>query len=87
MAAWDSLIRFRASDAREYWAALPLETDPAAGLTVQGFSSVESLESGSGGSQVTVDKVGQYQSPARETVSTGTMLTSSAADSFLLPSQ
>lgn len=58
MAAWDSLIRFRASDNKEYWAALPLETTPAAGLAVQGFSSVETLEAGSGGSEVTVDKVG-----------------------------
>ncbi|KAK3367749.1 hypothetical protein B0H63DRAFT_535846 [Podospora didyma] len=57
MAAWDSLIRFGTADGREFWAALPLETAPAAGLSVQGFSSIEELESGSGGVDVTVEKL------------------------------
>jgi len=57
MAPWDSLIRFAAADGTEYWAALPLETVPAAGLTVQGYSTIDKLESGSAGTAVTVSKV------------------------------
>ncbi len=57
MAPWDSLIRFAAADGTEYWAALPLETVPASGLIVQGFSTIDELESGSAGATVTVSKV------------------------------
>jgi len=57
MAPWDSLIRFDAADGAEYWAALPLDTVPASGLTVQGYSSIEELESGAAGIKVTVNKV------------------------------
>ncbi|KAK4041879.1 fumarylacetoacetate hydrolase [Parachaetomium inaequale] len=57
MASWDSLIRFSVADGREYWAALPLATVPLPGLTVQGYSSIEELESGLAGVKVTVNKL------------------------------
>ncbi len=57
MSNWDSLIRFSAADGARYWASLPLETVPAPGLIVQGYPSIEALESGSAGAEVTVDKV------------------------------
>ncbi|KAG7293463.1 hypothetical protein NEMBOFW57_003514 [Staphylotrichum longicolle] len=57
MAPWDSLIRFSVADGAEYWAALPLETVPSPGLTVQGHSSIEELESGAAGVKVTVNKL------------------------------
>ncbi|KAI9367624.1 hypothetical protein BJX61DRAFT_551232 [Aspergillus egyptiacus] len=57
MVQWDSLIRFRATDGNVYWAAIPLAETPAAGLTVQGFSSIETLESDGPATEVTVDKV------------------------------
>jgi 2-keto-4-pentenoate hydratase/2-oxohepta-3-ene-1,7-dioic acid hydratase in catechol pathway len=58
MAKWDSLIRFAASEGGEYWASLPIDTVPAAGLTVQGFPDIDALESGSTeGTKVTVDRL------------------------------
>ncbi|SPO07709.1 related to bifunctional 4-hydroxyphenylacetate degradation enzyme [Cephalotrichum gorgonifer] len=57
MASWDSLIRFAGSDGKEHWSSLPLETAPAAGLAVKGFSSIEELESGAAGVDVTVEKL------------------------------
>jgi len=64
MAIWDSLIRFRASDDREYWASLPLDTTPAIGLSVQGYQTIDDLESGSvTGVDVTVAKVCFPKSP------------------------
>ncbi|KAK2777354.1 hypothetical protein FQN53_002270 [Emmonsiellopsis sp. PD_33] len=57
MVQWDSLIRFRATDGVEYWAAIPLESTPAAGLSVQGFSSIEALESDAPSTIVTVEKL------------------------------
>jgi hypothetical protein len=56
MAVWDSLIRFLATDGREYWASFPLERTPVCGLTVQGYSSIANLESGSEGVEATVEK-------------------------------
>ncbi|KAJ9150604.1 Fumarylacetoacetate hydrolase [Coniochaeta hoffmannii] len=58
MAKWDSLIRFNAAEGGQYWASLPLDTVPAAGLAVQGFSSIDELESDSlSGTRVTVEKL------------------------------
>ncbi|KAK1751477.1 fumarylacetoacetate hydrolase [Echria macrotheca] len=57
MATWDSLIRFQAPGGKEYWASLPLETAPATGLSVQGYSTIEGLEAGTGGVDVTVEKL------------------------------
>lgn len=58
MAKWDSLIRFAAAEGGEYWASLPIDTEPAAGLTVQGFPDINALESGSTeGTKVTVDRL------------------------------
>lgn len=67
MVDWESLIRFLGGDGREYWAAVPLNANPAIGLTVQGFSSVRELESGRTGVKVDVEKArylweaGKYQ--------------------------
>ena len=57
MVHWDSLIRFQATDGQEYWASIALEETPAAGLTVQGFPSIEALESDATSTSVTVEKV------------------------------
>jgi hypothetical protein len=57
MASWDSLIRFSAAEGGDFWAALPLDAVPATGVTVQGFSTIEELESGAAGTTVTVSKV------------------------------
>jgi hypothetical protein len=68
MATWDSLIRFQASGGKEYWAALPLETTPATGMSVQGYLTIEDLESGSGGVDVTVERVHSLDILARRSV-------------------
>lgn len=57
MVSWDSLIRFTADDLAEYWAALALDQTPQAGLQVDGFASIEDLESDKGSKKVTVKKV------------------------------
>nr|KMM70361.1 2-hydroxyhepta-2,4-diene-1,7-dioate isomerase [Coccidioides posadasii RMSCC 3488] len=57
MVQWDSLIRFRATNGNEYWASIALEETPAAGLTVQGFSSIQALESDGQSTNVTVEKL------------------------------
>ncbi|KAK0646767.1 2-hydroxyhepta-2,4-diene-1,7-dioate isomerase [Cercophora newfieldiana] len=57
MAVWDSLIRFQAPGGKAYWAALPLDAIPTTGQSVQGYSTVEDLESGSRGVDVTVEKL------------------------------
>jgi hypothetical protein len=43
---WESLIRFAADDGSIYWAALPLDKAPSTGLSVEGYKSIEELESG-----------------------------------------
>jgi len=55
--SWDSLIRFLGDDQNEHWAALPLDATPASGIEVDGFSTIEDLEAGSGGVKVTVQRV------------------------------
>ena len=57
MTNWDTLIRFSAAEGGDFWAALPLEAVPATGVAVQGFSTIEELESGAAGATVTVSKV------------------------------
>lgn len=58
MGSWDSLIRFEAAeDGTIYWAALPLDVIPKTGLSVDGFTSIESLESSATEKKVTVKKV------------------------------
>jgi len=58
MVLWDSLIRFTAvEDSKTYWAALHLQTAPEVGLKVDGFPSIESLESGESSRSVTVKKL------------------------------
>lgn len=57
MASWDSIIRFEGSDGKEHWAALPLDATPTTGAKVLGFPTVDALEQGSGGNEVTVQKV------------------------------
>jgi len=57
MVFWDSLIRFTADDATEYWAALALDTILDVGRQVDGFASIEDLESSNGPKRVAVEKV------------------------------
>ncbi|PGG97443.1 hypothetical protein AJ79_09204 [Helicocarpus griseus UAMH5409] len=57
MVQWDSLIRFRATDGNDYWAPIPLGDNPAAGLSVQGFPSIEALESDAPSKSVKVEKL------------------------------
>lgn len=57
MVQWESLIRFRATDGNVYWSAIALEATPATGVTVQGFPSIEALESDGQSTQVTVEQV------------------------------
>ena len=54
---WESLIRFEAEDESIYWAALPLDTPPTVGLTVDGFTTIEELESGGTGIKTAVKTV------------------------------
>lgn len=61
MGSWDSLIRFEATeDGSTYWASLPLDVIPKTGLSVEGFASIESLESSGTKKKVTVKKVGPH---------------------------
>lgn len=57
MAVWDSLIRFDAAGGREYWGAFPLEAPLATGSSVKGYATIDDLESGTGGVDVTVEKL------------------------------
>lgn len=57
MVSWDSLIRFATEDSTEYWAALSIDKTPTAGLLVEGFASIEDLESDKGAKKVVVKKV------------------------------
>jgi hypothetical protein len=58
MVQWQSLIKFEAECGAEYWASIPLETKPEPGLAVEGFLSIESLESDGKSKAVKVKKVG-----------------------------
>jgi len=62
MVSWESLIRFTADDSVEYWAALALDSAPKVGLQVEGFSSIEDLESDKGGKKVVVKQVRAFES-------------------------
>lgn len=62
MVSWDSLIRFAAEDSAEYWAALALDETPKVGLQVEGFASIEDLESDKGAKKVIVKKVRAFRS-------------------------
>jgi len=58
MAPWESLIRFEAlEDGNTYWAACALSTNPVPDLEVDGFSSIEALESDATSQKVTVKKL------------------------------
>lgn len=57
MVSWESLIRFEAKDSAEYWAALAIDDVPKVGLEVEGFASINDLESDKGGKKVTVKKL------------------------------
>ncbi len=57
MVFWDSLIRFATEDSTEYWAALSIDKTPTVGLQVEGFASIEDLESDKGAKKVVVKRV------------------------------
>ena len=57
VAYWESLIRFAAEDGNTYWAALPLDKAPSTGLSVEGYKSIEELESGEASVKATVASV------------------------------
>ena len=61
MVSWDSLIRFVAEDSAEYWASLAMAEFPTVGLQVEGFGSIEDLESDKGAKKVTVKKVRAFK--------------------------
>jgi hypothetical protein len=60
---WESVIRFEAENGAVYWSPLPLADSYQSLSQVRGYESIEDIQMGNGGREVTIKKVGHHSTP------------------------